>query len=80
MFRTRFSFHVCAPNLALDTKNRSLSYKWLLLKLFIFFALQVDHTHDEKTQQHCMFVYSENPKVIDHKGHIYIIIFDTLYE
>jgi len=28
----------------------------------------------------CMYVYSENPKVIDHKGHIYIIIFDTLYE
>jgi len=27
-----------------------------------------------------VYVYSENPKVIDHKGHIYIITFDALYE
>ena len=27
-----------------------------------------------------VYVYSENPKVIDHKGHIYIIIFDTFIE
>jgi len=30
-------------------KNRSKSYKWSLLKLFYFTALQVDHTHDEKS-------------------------------
>jgi len=35
-------------------KNRPLSLKWSLLKLFNFFGLQVDHTPDEKTQQHCM--------------------------
>jgi len=27
-----------------------------------------------------LFVYSETPEVIDLKGHIYIIIFDALYE
>jgi len=30
-------------------KNRSLLSKWSLLKLFNFFALQVDHTHDAKS-------------------------------
>jgi len=30
-------------------KNRSLSTKWSLLKLFYFSALQVDHTHYEKS-------------------------------
>jgi len=30
-------------------KNRLLSSKWSLLKLFNFFALQVDHTHVEKS-------------------------------
>ena len=29
-------------------KNRSLSSKWSLFKLFYFTDLQVDHTHDEK--------------------------------
>jgi len=29
--------------------NRSLSFKWSLLKLFYFTALQVDHIHDEKS-------------------------------
>ena len=32
-----------------DAKNRSQSSKWSLLKLFYFTALQVDHTHDEKS-------------------------------
>jgi len=30
-------------------KNRSLSSKWSLLKLFYFSALQVNHLHDEKS-------------------------------
>jgi len=30
-------------------KNRPLSSKWSLLKLFYLTALQVDHTHDEKS-------------------------------
>jgi len=34
--------------------KKSQSSKWSLLKLFYFTALQVDHTHDEKVQQHCM--------------------------
>jgi len=29
--------------------KRLLSSKWSLLKLFYFTALQVDHTHDEKS-------------------------------
>jgi len=43
----------------LGAKNQILSSKWsLLIVLFYFTALQVDHTHErvmmKKAQQHCM--------------------------